>query len=316
MPIPSVEITVRGGDHAHVRDLAGRSSGEIALTYQPTSLQELFPAMLATRCYEVCEFSLANYLIVRAGGDDWLSALPVFPYRAFRHSLVVTRRDSALTDLRQLASKRIGVPDYSMTAAVWVRGLLRAEYGVDHRSITWVTPRKQRLPIPHGARVEYTDSTLESLLLAADIDAMLGFSPRDALLPVSERKLRTVLPDTEAAERDYYARTGIFPIMHCVVIRNDVLACTPGLPAAVATAYAQAKERAYTRRTPSVLPWGGVRWDEDMRLFGGDSLPYGLNPVNRMVVGVLANDLHEQGFIRHVPDLDALFLPAPELVRA
>ena len=302
-------ITIRGGDHDHVRDVAAEADG-VALRYEAMSLQELFPRMLETRCYEICEFSLANYLIVRGNGGDWLSALPVFPFRFFRHSFVLTRRESALTDFRELPGKRVGVPDYSMTAAVWARGLLRAEYGVDHRTITWVTPRKQRLPIPQDVRIEYTDTELEALLLAGDLDAMLGVSRRDASLPVHERKLRTVLPDAEATERDYFARTKIYPIMHCVVIRNDVLERLPrSLPQAVATAYAAAKARAYARRSASVLPWGAARWDEDLTFFDRDPLPYGLNSINRMVVETLARDLIEQGFVSRLPALDELFLP-------
>lgn len=301
-------ITIHGGPHEHVRDLAGGTEG-IAVRYEALPLQGLFARMLATRCYEVCEFSLANYLIVRASGERWLSALPVFPYRAFRHSLVVTRRESRLADLSQLAGCRVGVPDYSMTAAVWVRALLRTEYGVDHRQITWVTPREQRLPIPRDAKIEYTDDDAEALLLAGRLDAMLGFSPRDAELPAAERRLRTVLPDPEAAERDYFRRTGIYPIMHCVAIRDDVLQATPGLPDVVARAYAQAKARAYARRAGSVLPWGQSRWDADMALFGGDPLPYGLNAVNRLVAGTLARELEEQGFFARPIDIDEVFLP-------
>jgi len=300
-------ITIHGGDHDHVRDVAGDADGAM-LRYQAMSLQELFPKMLETRCYEICEFSLANYLIVRGNGGDWLSAVPVFPFRCFRHSFALTRRDSALTDLRGLAGRKVGVPDYSMTAAVWFRGLLRAQYGVDHRTITWVTPRKQRLAIPQGVRIEFTDGELEALLLAGDLDAMLGVSRRDAALPVGERRLRTVLPDAEAVERDYFAHTSIFPIMHCVVIRNDVLERMPQLPQAVATAYAAAKTRAYARRSASVLPWGVTRWDDDMAFFGRDPLPYGLNALNRMVVETLAGYLREQGFVSRLPHLDTLFL--------
>ena len=300
-------FTIRGGDHDHVRGLASDASG-IALRYEPVQVNDLFMRMLTTRSEEVCEFSLANYLILRGTGADWLTALPVFPHRVFRHSMVTTRRDGALTDLRSLKGKRVGVPDYSMTAAVWVRGLLRAEYGVEHRTITWVTQRKQRLPIPPDARIEFTDQNLEALLEQGAIDASLAPAPRDAALPAHARKLRTVLPDAEQAERDYLRRTGIYPIMHCVVIRNDVLARAPRLGDVVAKAYAHAKARAYARRSASVLPWGGARWDEDMALFAGDPLPYGMNAVNRKVVATLAGDLHEQGFIPAPADLDALFL--------
>ena len=307
MPNELSQFTIRGGDHDHVRDLATDAFG-IGLDYEALHLSDLFVRMLATRCYEVCEFSLANYLIVRASGDDWLTALPVFPYRAFRHGLMVTRRDSPLKDWRAISGTKVGVPDYSMTAAVWARGMLRAEYGVDHRTITWVTPHKQRLPIPADARIEHTDADLEMLLEQGSIDALLATAPRDAKLPAQERKLRTVLPDPAAAERDYFRRTGIYPIMHCVVIRNDALARAPRLSAAVADTYAQAKARAYARRAASVLPWGTARWDEDMALFAGDPLPYGLNAVNRKVVATLAADLQEQGLIKALPSLDVLFV--------
>lgn len=304
------EVLLCGGDHDHVRGLAGSEDDAIRLAYRPMRLQELFASMLARRCYETCEFSLANYLILRATGQDWLTAIAVFPYRAFRHSLLVTRRDSALTDPAQLAGKRIALEDYSMTAAVWVRGLLGSDYGIDHRSITWVTQREQRLPIPDHARVERTDADLESLLVSGAVDAMLGMGLRDARLAPDERLLRTLLPEPEAAERTYFQRTGIYPINHCVVVRNDVLASLPRLPRLLDHAYARAKADAYTRRAAAVLPWGAARWDEDMALFGGDPLPYGWNDVNRHVVATLAEHLREQGFIRALPRLDELFLRA------
>src|SRR5687768_8166800 len=110
--------------------------------------------MLEERRFEACEFSLANYITLRCNGHDWLSAVPVFPYRAFRHGLAVTRRESSLTRLEDLEGARIGVEDYSMTAAVWFRGVLRDHHGVDLDSISWVTHAKQRFEVPARARVE------------------------------------------------------------------------------------------------------------------------------------------------------------------
>lgn len=302
------EIIIRGGDHEHVLGIAGEYGG-IRLGYETMRLQDIFVAMLEVQSFEVCEFSLANYIVLRATGQNWLSAIPVFPFRAFRHSTAITRRDSTLIDLTQLAGKRVGVEDYSMTAAVWFRGLLQQEYGVDHRSITWVTGPKQRLPLPPGASLEITHKNLEDLLCDGGIDAMLGFSVKDMLLPPQQRRLRTVLPDPETVEQDYYRRTSIYPINHCMVIRNDVLEKIPGLAHSVFRAYAAAKERAYRRQLGSTLvPWGKANWASTFDLFEGDPLPYGLTTVNRMVVERLARDLHEQGFIESVPSLDALFI--------
>jgi 4,5-dihydroxyphthalate decarboxylase len=197
-----------------------------------------------------------------------------------------------------------------MTAAVWFRGLLQEEYGVDARSIRWVTRSKQRLPFPGSANVETADADLEALLCDGAIDAMLGFALKDALLPASERRLRAVLADAQAQERAYYARTRIFPISHCVVIRNDVLEKHPALPDAVLAAYVSAKERAFQRQLGTTLvPWGKAHWAGTFELFGGDPLPYGLTPENRKVVERLGQYLKQQGFIESVPTIEKLFTP-------
>ena len=303
----SPEIVVHGGDYEHALGLAGVHAG-VRLGYEAMRVQDIFTGMLETRRFEACEFSLANYITLRAAGQDWLAAVPVFPWRAFRHSLAVTRRESPLTSLRDLAGRRIGVEDYSMTAAVWFRGLLQEEYGVDLRSIRWITHAKQRFPFPSGANVETTDADLETLLDDGAIDAMLGFAPRDARLPASERTLRTVLPDPIAEERTYYARTGIFPIMHCVVIRSDVLERHPALPDAVVAAYASAKERAYQRQLGTTLvPWSKAHWADTFEVFSGDPLAYGLTPGNRRVVERLGDYLKQQGFIHSAPAIEKLF---------
>jgi 4,5-dihydroxyphthalate decarboxylase len=303
------EIIIRGGDHEHVLGMAGDYANGLRLGYETMRLQDIFVAMLETRQFEVCEFSLANYIVLRTGGQHWLSAIPVFPFRAFRHATAITRRDSALTDLAQLAGKRVGVEDYSMTAAVWFRGLLRQEYDIDHRSIHWVSYAKQRLPLPRSASVEITHHDLEETLCHGGIDAMLGFFVRDSRLPPPQRQLRTILPHPQVVEQDYYRRTAIYPINHCVVIRNDALECCPALADTVYSAYVAAKARAYQRQLGSTLmPWGKVHWERTFELFQDDPLPYGLTPQNRRVVEQLAQDLHEQGFIETVPDIDTLFI--------
>src|SRR3954464_3787231 len=159
-------VVIRGG--AQAQPPTGVYHG-IELAYEVRKVQDIFSAMLERREFEVCEFSLANYLVLRASGEDWLTAIPVFPHRAFRHALPVTRRDSPLSGLAQLAGKRVGVEDYSMTAAVWLRGLLHDDYGVEPGAITWVTYRRQRLALPANARVEIVEDDLESLVTAGAI---------------------------------------------------------------------------------------------------------------------------------------------------
>ena len=301
------EIVIRGHDYEHTLGIAGVYGG-IRLGYEVMRVQDTFTGMVEAGQLEVCEFSLANYITLRATGQHWLTAIPIFPYRAFRHSLAVTRRDSALESLAELTGKRIGLDDYSMTAAVWFRGLLREEYGVDHRSITWVTRPKQRFPLPAGAAVEISDTDLEDLLCEGEIDAMLAFTLRDAHRPVSQRLLRPVLRNAQAEEQSYYERTSVYPIHHCVVIRNDALERNPALADTVYGAYTAAKARAYQRKLGTTLaPWGNAHWARAFELFGGDPLPYGLTPANRAIAGRLASHLQEQGFIETLPDLVKLF---------
>ena len=301
-PLP--RFAIHGGDYEHVLELPGTYEG-IALDYQSRAVSGLFAEMLATRRFEICEFSLANAIILHAAGERWLTPLPIFPYRAFRHAVVFVRSDSDLASFAQLSGRRVGIEDYSMTAAVWLRGLIEDEYGVDHRAVTWVTQQNQRFPLPAGATVEYAERELQSLLVNGDIDALLGLSLASKSLPAG---LRPLLPDAEAAERDYYQRTKIYPINHCVAIRSDVLAQQPSLSRAVATAYDHAKAAAYRRKLGSTLmPWGKPLWVKGFEAFGGDPLPYGLTPVNRLVVETLGRYLQRQGFIEAVPDTDELF---------
>jgi len=308
---PQPDIVIRGMDYEHTLGVPGLHQN-VTFGYEVMGVGDTFAAMVPGRALEVCEFSLANYITLRATGNDWLTAIPVFPYRAFRHSLAVTRKESALLSLRELAGRRVGVDDYSMTAAVWFRALLREEYGVDHRSVTWVTRPQQRLPRPAGATVEMTDADLEMLVGNGAIDALLAVSSRDAKLPSHERRLRALLPDPEREERAYYERTRIYPIHHCIVVRNDVLERFPGIVDVLYGAYASAKARAYQRRLgASLVPWSGAHWSRTFDLFDGDPRPYGWTPANRAVVERLAANLHEQGFIPAVPDVDRLFtMPA------
>ena len=301
------DVTITGGDYEHTLDIAGVYD-DVSLAYNAMRVQQIFDPMLTDRRFEACELSLANYIILRANGDRSMTAIPVFPFRAFRHSLIITRRDSPLVALEQLARKRIGVEDYSMTAAVWFRGLIEDEYSVDHRSITWVTPRKQRFPFPPNAPVEVVEESLEDLLCDDAIDGMLGFATRDSALPTHERKLRPVLQDSQAVEAAYFERTSIYPIMHTVVVRADMIAKFPAVLRAAESAYARAKENAYRRKLGATCaPWAKEHWAKTFQMFGNDPLPYGLTPLNRRAVSMLADYLARQGFIDQAPDIDDLF---------
>ena len=305
----SRSIDLFGGDYEHVLGLSQVRDG-ININYQNRPLLEVFERMLTEQAYPACEFSLSNYIMLKDRGADWLHAIPVFPYRAFRHSTLYVRKDSPLVEPAQLRGKKIGVPDYSMTAAVWTRGILGEQYGVHWSEMTWTASGRQRFSVLEGVDVEFVQYDLENALIDGRLDALLTPDLRDESRPLGERQLRPLIADAQAAEEAYFNSTGVYPINHVVVIRDDSLQRLPGLPRALFDAYASCKAAAYKRRLgTTLLPWGKRYWARVFQQFGGDPLPYGLTDLNRKVVGRVANFLYDQKLIGTLPDLDRLFIP-------
>ena len=240
-------IEVTGGDYEHTLGLAGIRDG-IDIRYTPAPLREVFVKMLNERCYEACEFSLSNYLMLKDRGADWLHAIPVFPYRAFRHSTLYVRKDSPLRESVDLRGKRVGVPDFSMTAAVWTRGILADQYDVQWQDLQWIVNGRQRFATLPGVTLQTIDGDLETALIEGRIDALLTPESADDRKPTGERKFRTLIADAQAAEVAYLRAFGIYPINHVVIIRSDALQRSPGLPRVLFEAYSEAKSRAYARR--------------------------------------------------------------------
>ena len=302
------KIELYGGDYEHVLGLAQLRDG-IDIKYRIHPLLNVFERMLSERAYEACEFSLANYIMLKDRGADWLFAIPVFPYRAFRHSTLFVRRDSPLEEPASLKGKRVGVPDYSMTAAVWTRGILGEQYGVHWSELKWTASGGQRFSVLEGVKIDFVEEDLEESLIAGRIDALLTPHTHDELKPAGERQLRPLIADAQGAEEAYYKQTGTYPINHVVVIRKDALERLPDLPRVLFDAYAQCKADAYQRRlATTLLPWGQRYWSRMFDQFGGDPLPYGLNEINRKVVNRLAGYLQDQKLIGKAPTTDALFL--------
>lgn len=303
------KIDLYGGDYEHVLGISGSYHG-VDINYVERPLLEIFEGMLNERRYEACEFSLSNFIMLKARGASWLHAVPIFPYRAFRHSTLYVRRDSPLSGPADLRGKVVGVPDYSMTAAVWTRGILGEQYGVRWPDMHWVASGRQRFSVIEGVDLRVTDLDLETELIEGRIDALLTPTPRDEKLPKSERQLRPLIPDVQEAEEAYVRDYGVYPINHVIVMRDDALARLPRLPQALFQAYSEAKMRAYKRRLGTTLmPWGMRHWNKVFDQFGGDPLPYGLNEINRSVVARLASFVHDQKLASRELSVDELFLP-------
>lgn len=302
-------IELYGGDHEHTLSLPGAGHG-LDIRYHVLPIMEMFGRMITERAYEACEFSLANYILLKDRGADWLHAIPVFPNRSFRHNTLFVRGDSDFSAPAQLRGRRIGVQDYSMTAAVWVRGFLLEQYGVHWRELAWFCdPAHKRFPAPEGASVTAVPGDLEDMLIAGELDAMISFGPRDERLPRAQRKLRRLIADFEDVEKAYYTSSGIYPINHCVVVRQDLLARMPDVPKRLFDAYSASKARAYERRLgATMIPWGKHYWSDVLEFFGRDPLPYGLTEQNRKVVSKLIEYLRQQKFITQAWTPDSLFV--------
>jgi len=220
----------------------------------PTST--LFPLAVQEARFDVTELSVSSYLLQVARDSSAYTAIPAFPSRAFRHSGFYTRRDSGIASLSEFSGRRIGVPEYQMTAAVWMRGIMADEYHVDCNSIHWRTGaldsgvRRERLPLalPPGMLVEPIDDgqTLQDMLLDGAIDGLLAPKPPQCFLDGNPDIVR-VIPDFEAAEISYHRKTGFFPIMHLLAIRKRLAEEYPWLPRAIYDASVIARDLAVTR---------------------------------------------------------------------
>lgn len=253
---------------------------------------QLFPLAVQEAKFDITELSISSYILQVSRGDSAYTAIPAFVSRSFRHSGFYARAGSGITSLGDLAGKRLGVPEYQMTAALWMRGLLADEHGVDPARVHWRTGaldqgvRHERLALdlPQDMRVEpiKDGETLQDLLLAGEIDALLAPNPPKAFLE-GDARIERIIPDFGAAERDYHARTGFFPIMHLIAVRRSLVEAHPDLAINLLSAFTQARDIALDRlravwlgsANRLSLPWLGEAMEATLRSMGRDYWPYG-----------------------------------------
>jgi 4,5-dihydroxyphthalate decarboxylase len=283
--------------------------------------REIFDRMARGQEFDACEFSSSEFISRRSAGKCPFVAIPVFPSRVFRHGYISVNRRTIKTP-KDLAGKRLGVPLYTMTAAVFMRGLLAEDFAVDLSSAQWVqgainsatqhgSPTVMPLLKPVSIEVNNSGRSLSDLLAAGEIDAILGTD-----LPASLRTspdVERLFPDFREVEKDYYRRTRIFPIMHLVVIRRDVYEKNPFVAASLYRAMTAAKDVAlkkmrYLGALRYMLPWLPDDVDEIDEVFGGDPWPYGIE-ANRPTLEALVRYLVDQALIAAPVSVDDIFVP-------
>jgi 4,5-dihydroxyphthalate decarboxylase len=296
----------------------------IDLVYQPLEVEETFFRQVRHREFDVSEMSLSSYCVSKSKGDPFV-AIPVFPSRMFRHANIWVHERSGIRQPADLRGKRFGCPEYQLTANVWIRGILDDEYGVAPEDVTYVTggeevpgrAEKLALDLPPGIRIERIGpaQTLAAMLAAGEIDAFHGpRAPSTANAP----GVRRLFPEYVAAERAYYAKTAIFPIMHVVAIRRDVYERDRWIAMALFKAFVAAQRYAYedyrqTAALKAMLPWSAAEAETTRALMGDAWWPYGFAG-NEAVLETFTRYHHRQGLSpRRIP-IAELF--APETLEA
>jgi 4,5-dihydroxyphthalate decarboxylase len=285
-----------------------RVEGVDELIYLALRPGETFWRMLNNEEFDASEMSLSSYTILRSEGDARFVALPVFPSRVFRQNALYVRDGSPLRDPRELKGKRIGVGDYQMTAAVWTRGFLQHEYGVRPQEATWVVGKPIRaIRQPEGIRLEFLSpqSDLEEMLERGEIDALMSVMiPRKL-----GRTIQRLIPDFRRVEHEYFRKTGIFPIMHTLVLRRPVYEANPWLAVSLYRAFCRARDMALahaydTDALTASSPWiideiersRDVKWDYSIE-------------GSRPTLEALVQYLDEQQLTRRRMAVQELFVP-------
>jgi 4,5-dihydroxyphthalate decarboxylase len=269
--------------------------------------------------FEVAEIGFSPYLIALSRGISPYVAVPAFLSRAFRHSAVYIRNDRGIDSASHLRGRRVGVPEYQMSAVMWFRGFLQDEHGVSAKDIDWVqggleTPgRRDKFPLnlpPAFPLSTVHDKALSQMLADGELDAIMS-ARRPSCFVAGHPKVQRLYPNYRDIEQEYYRRTRLFPIMHAVGIRRDVLDLHPWLAASTFKAFAQAKavaqaEFAETTALKIGLPWVTAEFESTRNVMGPDFWSYGIED-NRHTLETMARYSFEQGLATRLVTIEEMF---------
>jgi 4,5-dihydroxyphthalate decarboxylase len=318
-----LNLSVAIGDYDRNRPLidgAVRIDGvdPVFMTLYP---EEIFFRALRTHDFDICELSLSSFTVKTAAGDNPYVGIPCFVSRAFRHTSIYVRTDR-IREPKDLKGRKVGVPEYQLTANVWARAILQDDYGVAPADIRWVRGaiehagriEKISIKLPPGIVLEDAPAgrTISELIDTGEIDGFIA--PRPPYLARPNPNVGWLFPDPIAAAKDYFKRTGIFPIMHLVGIRRTLVDQHPWLPAAVMKAFDQSKAAALahlsdTSATKVTLPFIEEQLAATRELMGEDFWPYGLES-NRKTLETFLRHHHAQGLSSRLVKPEELFHPS------
>ena len=311
-----IPLTLACGDYEIVRAL---KEGTVApdgieltlLTDMDSSTRHW--RFLRNREFDAAEAAASSYLAARGQGHPF-QAIPVFLHRRFRHGFVFINTGKGIRKPADLVGRRIGVKSFLTTATLWLRGILEHEYGVPHRSIEWYAELDEDIdfaPAPGLKIVRLPqEKSVETMLAEGEIDALLHSDLIKPFLAKDPRVAR-LFPDHKREEIAYYRKTGIFPIMHVMGIKTELLDRHPWIAVNLYNAFERAKALAMRRmENPRIVPlaWYREAWEEQQELLGADPWAYGLTPQNVKTLETLIGYSHEQGLIDRAIPVDELFV--------
>ncbi|HTM07654.1 MAG TPA: PhnD/SsuA/transferrin family substrate-binding protein [Verrucomicrobiae bacterium] len=314
--MPRLQLTLACGAYDLLRPLIEGvvTPAGIDLNVLTMASPERHGRMLRHEEFDVCELSLVAYLVALDQGRSF-RAIPVFPHRRFRHGYMVKRTDAGIERPSDLNGRRVGLDTLQNSAGLWMRGILQDHYGVDLKTIEWWCQEEEDVPfepaswmkirrVTKGKNIDQmlVEGELEGALYPETLPSMKKRNPRVGLL----------FPDPKAAEIEYYGKSGIYPIMHTVVVKGEILEKNPWVAVSLFHAFQRAKEICYERmKDPrnSTIVWFKEAVQEQEKIFGPDPWPYNLED-NRKALEAAVRYEHEQGMIKRKFRIEELFFPA------
>ena len=319
-----LRLTLSCWDYDRTRALMdGRVAVDgVDLTYLPLPIEETFFRMLRNHEFDASEMSLSSYVLSLFEEPQPFIAIPVFPSRFFRHSCIFVNSSKGIRTPQDLRGKRVGTPEYQMTAAVWIRGMLSDEYNIPVASTPYFTggeeepgrTEKIALSLPPAIRVQPIPDTktLSQMIESGELDAMYT-ARAPSTFGNGAGKVRRLFENYGAVEREYYRKTKIFPIMHTVVIRRDVYRQNPWIAQSLHKAFVLSQREAYanlreTAGLKTMLPWVLDHVAETESVMGKDFWPYGFQP-NEKTLSTFLRYSYEQGLAKRLLTPKDLFAP-------
>lgn len=312
-----LELTLACGDYESMRGMIEGTTKPDGLRLRTLTRMDTSTRnwrFLRNGEFDICEMSSSSYMIARDQGWE-IDAIPVFPHRRFRHGFVFINTSKGIREPKDLIGRKVGCKSYQVSAILWLRGILEHEYGVPHKSIEWYTELDEDVEFEAPADLKLTklpdDKSVEKMLVEGEIDALLH---PDLIEPLrkGDPRIGRLWKDYKAEEIAYFKRTQIFPIMHIVCIRREIIKQHPWVPVELFRAFEASKALSNRRmENPRVAPivWYREAWEEQQALIGPDPWEYGWTERNRRNFDTLIGYSHEQGLIKQRFQIEDLFTP-------